>query len=39
MFNWLVGVAVLGVLVHFKLCAAVGVGLCYMLAVSLTTES
>jgi hypothetical protein len=39
MFNWLVGVAVLGVLAHFKLWAVFGFGVCYMLAVSLTTES
>jgi hypothetical protein len=32
-------VAVLGVLAHFKLWPAVGLGVCYMLAVSLTTES
>jgi hypothetical protein len=39
MFNWLVGVAVLGVLVHFKLWPVFGFVVCYLLAVSLTTES
>ena len=39
MFNWLVSVAALGALVHFKLWPGVGLLLCYMLAVSLTTES
>jgi hypothetical protein len=39
MFNWLATVAALGVFVHFKLWAAVGVCLCYMLAVSITTEN
>jgi hypothetical protein len=39
MFNWLVSVTVLLVLIHFKLWAGVGLCLCYMLAVSLTTEN
>ena len=39
MFNWLLSVTVLVVLVHFKLWAGVGLCLCYMLAVSLTTEN
>ena len=39
MLGWLLTVAILGVLVHFKLWPGVGLLLCYMLAVSLTTES
>ena len=39
MFNWLVSVTVLLVLIHFKLWAGVGLCVCYMLAVSLTTEN
>jgi len=39
MFAWLITVAILGVLVYFKLWPLVGLWLCYMLAVSLTTES
>lgn len=38
MFAWIVTVAILGVLVHFKLWPLVGFWLCYMLATSLTTE-
>jgi hypothetical protein len=39
MFAWLVSVAILGVLVHFKLWPLAGFWVCYMLAVSLTTEN
>ena len=39
MLNWVVTVAILGVLIHFRLWPAVGFLLCYMLAVSLTTEN
>jgi len=39
MFNWLVSVAILGVLVHFKLWPVAGFWVCFMLAVSLTTEN
>ena len=39
MFAWLVSAAILGVLVHFKLWPLAGVWVCYMLAVSLTTEN
>jgi len=38
MLGWLVTVAILGGLVHFKLWPLVGFWVCYMLAVSLTTE-
>jgi hypothetical protein len=39
MLGWLLTVAILGVLVHFKLWPPlVGFWVCYMLAVSLTTE-
>jgi hypothetical protein len=37
--HWLATVATLGVLIYFRLWAPVGVCLCYMLAVSLTTEN
>jgi hypothetical protein len=39
MLNWLVSVAILGVLVHFKLWPVAGFWVCFMLAVSLTTEN
>jgi|COG998Drversion2_1049125.scaffolds.fasta_scaffold17215_2 hypothetical protein len=39
MFAWLVSVAILGILVHFKLWPLAGFWVCYMLAVSLTTEN
>ena len=39
MLNWLVSVAILGVLVHFKLWPVAGSWVCFMLAVSLTTEN
>jgi len=38
-FNWLLSVTVLVVLIYFKLWAGVGLCMCYMLAVSLTTEN
>jgi hypothetical protein len=39
MLNWIVSVAILGALIHFKLWPVVGFWVCYMLAVSLTTEN
>lgn len=39
MLNWLVSVAILGVLVHFKLWPVAGFWVCFMLAVSFTTEN
>lgn len=37
MFVWLITVAILVALAHFKLWPLVGIWLCYMVAVSLTT--
>ena len=39
MFHWLLSVTVLVVMIYFKLWPGVGLCLCYMLAVSLTTEN
>jgi len=38
-FNWLASAAILLVLIHFKLWPVVGFWVCFMLAVSLTTEN
>jgi len=39
MFAWLVSVAILGILVHFKRWPLAGFWVCFLLAVSVTTEN